>query len=281
MNEVDNELELSRYLKEWLDGHYPDWHDFYYYDVCKNKKNGIYRLYKGDKLMDLLDDIMGNIEYRLMTTQGQNIIPSNFSSIPHLIRGLVGLKAHVDSFLPIIEENHKRGNDNYIISTITEMMRNIDEMVDRCTNVYSHIEIPKPYESLIDSLNTENIPFFIDTLKCILKGVPYLTRKRKFLEGDFQIMLHLLLTVLGFEPNTEAPIADGRIDMIVKTEKVTYIFEFKYTDTDKSQAKRALNQIKDKGYADAYKRKGLKVVGVGVSFSGKTKNINGYESEEL
>ena len=94
-------------------------------------------------------------------------------------------------------------------------------------------------------------------------------------------MIQILLTVLGFEPIVEQNLSDGRIDMVVTLEKLVYIFEFKYTSGVKSQAKAALKQIKDKGYADPYKITAKEIIGVGVSFCERTKKINGFKEETL
>lgn len=91
-------------------------------------------------------------------------------------------------------------------------------------------------------------------------------------------MIQILLIVLGFEPIVEQTLSDGRIDMVIKLDSLTYIIEFKYTDGGKSQACKALQQIKDNGYADPY-RLTAEIIGVGISFSGITKCINGMVTE--
>lgn len=48
-----------------------------------------------------------------------------------------------------------------------------------------------------------------------------------------------------------------------------------------SQAKRALKQIKDKGYFKPYRLHSDEIIGVGISFSEVTKNVYGVESECL
>ena len=58
---VEKEKELSLYLEEWITARYSDWNMFYH-STTQNKRNGIYRLKSGERLMDLLDDIIGNIE---------------------------------------------------------------------------------------------------------------------------------------------------------------------------------------------------------------------------
>lgn len=58
---VERERELSEYLEEWISARYKDW-SMFYHSANQDKRNGVYRLKSGDRLMDLLDDIMGNIE---------------------------------------------------------------------------------------------------------------------------------------------------------------------------------------------------------------------------
>lgn len=80
---VEKERELSLYLEEWVSGRYKDW-SMFYHSTNQNKRNGIYQLKSGEQLMDLLDDIMGNIEEHFAFDTKSHIIPSGFSSIPQL-----------------------------------------------------------------------------------------------------------------------------------------------------------------------------------------------------
>lgn len=281
MDEIEKELELSKFLEDWANSHYGGWLEFYR-DVNLNKRNGIYLLKGGKTLMKLLNGIIGNLEDRFSLPNGNyHLIPTQFASIPHLIYYLEWLKEYVDSFKPTIEKNINGVIDNYIIHEICEMVGNIDQVVDRCVKLYKDDAFPRPYQILRAQLFEKNVEGFVDSINCILKGIPYLTRKKQFSEGHFQTMLQMLLMVLGFEPITEQVLSDGRIDMVIKMDKLTYVFEFKYTKGSKSQANNALIQIKEKRYADPYRLTSKEVIGVGVSFSGLTKNINGYCYENI
>lgn len=283
MTEIERELELSKYLEEWIRNHYAEWNEFYH-DVSRNRRNGIYLLKGGTELMDLLNTIMGNIEERYsLPDENSHLIPTQFASVSHLLNHLKWLKGYVDSFKSIIESNISGGViDNYIVSSICGMVDSIDQTVDRCIKVYQENDsLPRPYQILRAQLLDNDIDGFVESVKGILKGIPYLSRKKHFNEGHFQTMLQILLYVLGFEPIPELVLSDGRIDMVVKLDIRTYIFEFKYTESSRTQAKNALKQIKDKGYADHYKLTSREVWGVGVSFSGITKNVNGHVKEKL
>lgn len=71
----------------------------------------------------------------------------------------------------------------------------------------------------------------------------------------------------------EQTIADGRIDMIAKTNDYIYIFEFKY---DKS-AEEALRQIDEKDYAKPFASDPRKLIKIGVNFSKEKRCIDGWK----
>ena len=150
MTEIERELELSKYLEEWISSHYPEWNQFYHY-VSRNRRNGIYHLKGGTELMDLLNSIMGNIEDRYsLPDESSHLIPTQFASVSHLLNHLKWFKGYVDSFKSIIESNISGGFiDNYIVSGICGMVNSIDETVDRCIKVYQENDnLPRPYQIL-------------------------------------------------------------------------------------------------------------------------------------
>lgn len=282
MSEVDKELELSKYLEEWSKKYYQDWKDFYD-DVNQNRTIGIYLLERGNELMDLLNNIMGNIEnHLLLPNDNSHLIPTKFASVSHIVDFLKRFKELVCKDKPIIVKNIPDAViDNYIISGICEMVGQIENVADRCEKIYGHGEMPRPYQILREKLFNRDIDGFVECINAALKGVPYLSRKKKFNEGHFQTMLQLLLMVLGFEPIVEQTLSNARIDMVIKLDTLIYIFEFKYTDGFKLKANKALQQIKNKGYADPYRLTAHEIIGVGCIFSGETKNINDFKTEQL
>ena len=69
----------------------------------------------------------------------------------------------------------------------------------------------------------------------------------------------------------------GRIDMTVKLGAHIYIFEFKVVEL--LAEGRALQQIKDKGYADKYRTHGARIHLIGVEFSSDKRNVVRFEVE--
>lgn len=280
MTEVEKELELCKYLESWARNYYADWKDVYE-SIYRNRMNEIYQLEGGESLMDLLHDIMGNIE-NLIPNDDSHLIPQRFASVPDLIDGLKKFKSIVCQRKPIIRKNFSNKIlGDYIVKDLYKMVESIEKVTDRCEKIYCHGKMPKPYELLRESLFRKDIIEFKNQVNYVLKNIPYLSRKTKFSEGHFQSMLQILLMVLGFKPTAEKPLSDGRIDMVIELDKLTYVFEFKYTEGGGSEASRALEQIKDKNYADFGKLTSNEIIAVGVSFSGETKNINGIKYETL
>ena len=56
MNTIAKENEINAYLEEWLISRFSEWNSFYF-DVMRNKKNGVYQLKDGEKICNLLNSI--------------------------------------------------------------------------------------------------------------------------------------------------------------------------------------------------------------------------------
>jgi hypothetical protein len=98
-------------------------------------------------------------------------------------------------------------------------------------------------------------------------------------EGYYASIFYSYFAALGLEITLEDTTNHGRIDMTVKFEGRIYIFEFKVVELVPEG--RALQQIKDKHYADKYRGSGAPVYLIGVEFSKDSRNIVGYEVEAV
>ena len=97
-------------------------------------------------------------------------------------------------------------------------------------------------------------------------------------ESYYHSIIFLVFELLGFYIDAEVSTSIGRIDAVVKTGTHIYILEFKVDDT----AQNAIQQIKDKKYAEKYlseQKKGKKIIFIGVACQEKT--IKEYLVEEV
>ena len=96
-------------------------------------------------------------------------------------------------------------------------------------------------------------------------------------EGYYASIFYSYFASLGLDITFEDTTNHGRMDMTVKFEGRIYIFEFKVVELVPEG--RALQQIKDKHYADKYKANGQPIYLIGVEFSKDSRNIVGFEVE--
>ena len=89
-------------------------------------------------------------------------------------------------------------------------------------------------------------------------------------EAEAKRYFQLLMKMLGASVQAEEASAFGYADAIVETKKAVYVFEFKFNKS----AKAAMRQIREKGYADAYKADKRPVTLIGINFSSKKRNID-------
>jgi hypothetical protein len=98
-------------------------------------------------------------------------------------------------------------------------------------------------------------------------------------EGYYVSIFYSYFAALGLDIRLEDPTNVGRIDMAVLFTGQVFLFEFKVVELE--PAGRALQQIKDRGYAQKYLGRGEPVHLIGVEFSKASRNIVGFEVETV
>ena len=97
-------------------------------------------------------------------------------------------------------------------------------------------------------------------------------------EGYYASVLYAFLASLGFNLHPEESSSHGRADLVLKTDQTVYVMEFKVVEIV-GDGKKAIDQIREKGYHKSYIKSGLKVVLVGMDFSRKERNLVGFAFE--
>ena len=111
---------------------------------------------------------------------------------------------------------------------------------------------------------------FMKRFSALFAGYPY--ELISDCELHYHNVIYLTLTLMGFYVRAEYHTSDGRCDAVVQTDRIIYIFEFKY---DKS-AREALEQIERKRYAAPFAADTRKIFRIGVNFSPETRSIDEY-----
>jgi len=152
-----------------------------------------------------------------------------------------------------------------MLEVLIEGFLNVD--VERSANLVIRIR---------NAFRGNNIDQVMHILQSVFANIPYVLNA-KYSENFFHAAIHLLFSYLGVRIHSEVCTAEGRIDSMVETDTHVFILEFK---VDKSPEV-ALAQIKQKKYYQGMWLLGKPVIGIGVQFSSKTRNITHWSVRDF
>ena len=98
-------------------------------------------------------------------------------------------------------------------------------------------------------------------------------------EGYYASVFYAYFASLGLDLTPEDSSNAGRLDMALRLNAQIYLFEFKVVELAPTGS--ALQQIKDKGYADKYRAEGQPIHLVGIEFSREQRTVVGFEVETV
>lgn len=170
--------------------------------------------------------------------------------------------------------------DEYGLFTLDFPNREVrDSMYRHLIGAYRHNHTSATTPLIIELQNafiSNNLEQVISIIKTLFKNIP----SQIFIaqaEAYYHSLIYLAFRYLGVYIESEVNESDARLDAVVQTDTHIYIFEFKL---DRS-AKEALDQIREKGYADKYRHEGKPILGVGVNFSSEQKTVEEWLAEEV
>ncbi len=132
-------------------------------------------------------------------------------------------------------------------------------------------------KTLSKALREHNLENFETSLKAIFASIPYNNYTKNTLqnyEGFYASVVYVYLQSLGLNIIGEDVTSRGRIDLTIKMSDTIYILEFKVGNAN------ALEQIKEKRYADKYLNEKKNIYLVGINFDEEEKNISSMEWEK-
>ena len=107
-----------------------------------------------------------------------------------------------------------------------------------------------------------------------------------FATGDYQVMgrleiyiqntLYVIFRMMGFYVEVERHTTNGRMDIVIQTPQYIYIIELKIDQT----AAVALQQIEDRGYANAFAGDTRKLFKIGINFSSEKRLIDDWKIKD-
>lgn len=132
---------------------------------------------------------------------------------------------------------------------------------------YNKVEAPFEIGKFVEEIEAGQPDAFFHRLQSFFSDTPY--ELVSALERHYQNVLFIVFKLVGFYTQVEYHTSEGRVDLVLKTDKYIYVMEFKLEGT----AEEALRQIEDKHYALPFGADGRKLFKIGVNFSNQTRNI--------
>ena len=129
------------------------------------------------------------------------------------------------------------------------------------------------------ALRSNDIDLAMSHMQSYLATIPYVEGFKKKLaeaataEGFYEYTFYLIFSMLNVYVQTQVKVAGGRVDVVVFMPDTIYVIELKAGGS----AEDALRQIDGKGYADAYRADGRRVVKVGVSMDKDTRTVEDWK----
>ncbi len=114
----------------------------------------------------------------------------------------------------------------------------------------------------------EDFATFAATIQALFAHIPYPATAHQD-EAHFHALFYLMVAAAGMPATPELLTNRGRIDLAVELPDQVFVMEFKCDQSVQA----ALQQIRDKGYADRYRQSGKRVFLMGLNFSTEKRNL--------
>lgn len=135
---------------------------------------------------------------------------------------------------------------------------------------------------LYDLLTDNDLPGLKNLFQAFFASIPhdwYRNNPIAQYEGYWASIFYSHFAALGLDIVLEDVTNQGRIDMAVRFNHQVWLFEFKVVELFPNG--KAIQQLRDRRYAERYRLPGQNVHLVGIEFSRDNRNIVGFETETL
>ncbi len=126
----------------------------------------------------------------------------------------------------------------------------------------------------VHDIENGDVESFMNRFTAFLSGNNYEIQGN--LELYFQNTISVMFRMMGLYVKTEYRTSNGRIDIVLDTDKYVYIIELKRDQSPET----ALEQIEAKGYAKPFLACGKQIIKLGINFSSQTRTIDSWKMAE-
>jgi len=267
-----NEKELKDKIKHWYNGYSWNGQQFLYnpYSILSCFDFGEFKnfwfetgtptflleLMKNQKMVQLENLEVGAVTFSSYSIKHLQLIPLLFQT----------------GYLTIKE---RKADDLYVLNYPNSEVRN--SLLQNIIGFLAHTDYAYSTPTVIHlkkAFEQKELTHLIRLIKSIFKNIPNQIFKAK---GEFYYhsLIYLVFFYLGQYIESEINTNDGRLDAVVKTTHYIYILEFKLDESGQV----ALDQIKNKGYAEKYYGDSREKILLGINFNTALKTIDEWKSD--
>ena len=152
-----------------------------------------------------------------------------------------------------------------------------DGFVESLSEFYTPIQQkPETFSiyNFVEDIQTGNVEMLMRRFTAFFADMDYQ------IQGDaelyFQNTMYVMLKLMGQMVQVERHTSNGRIDVLIQTDKYVYIIELKRDQNPDD----ALDQIDQKGYDWPFRADGRKVFKIGANFSTQNRRLEGWKVEK-
>jgi hypothetical protein len=143
--------------------------------------------------------------------------------------------------------------------------------------------LTEPQNNMYRALQQQDMQLMQSALQALFSSIPYEWYTQNAMdryEGYYASVVYAFLASLGFDLRPEQSSSHGRADLIVDVGALVYVIEFKVMELT-GDGRKAIDQIREKGYHHKYVRAGRDVMLIGMDFSRQERNLVGFGYERL
>ena len=262
-------------LKKWYDGyHFSEdspgiYNPFSLLNTLQKKKFHEYWFETGTPTF--LVEIMKRTSFDVSTLEHQDVDSTLMSTVDAIYENPVPLLFQT-GYLTI-----SGYNADYFIYHLTfpnlEVKRGFLNYLLKYYTTLNDVSGSNVVFSLSSALQQGRPEDFMSVLSSLFAGTPYQIQGNA--EKDFQYAIYIIMELLGIYIDAERQTSNGRIDLLIRTDRFIYVIELKVD----SSAEEALRQIEEKGYAKPFASDSRRLYRIGVNFSTSTRRIEEWKIE--
>ncbi len=268
-------------LKSYYDGYHFShrnmvdiYNPFSLINALKSKELGNYWAMSGST--SLLPKFVDNMELRLKDFEDCVIMKKTIET-SDVTGGGAELFLYQSGYLTI---KYVEGDAYHLGFPNEEVRQALYDCVLPSLTLREESEVQSLQAQLYSYLENAKLDEAMKALKALIADVPYSNKKMASMDMEerYRLIISSILNAIGFKVEVEHMLATGRIDILVKTSRYTYVLELKLTNNGGKES--AARQILDRQYTVPFESNEQEVIALAIELDDMGKGLVDWKRVE-